>query len=183
MTTVDQILDLFRQKGDTAYFGEAVSQTAHALQTAHLAETAGASSTLIVAALLHDVGHLLHALAENIDQAGVDARHEDEGAAWLAKRFGSEVVDPVRLHVAAKRFLCATEPHYLDQLSPASLRSLTLQGGPMHPAEIRAFQAEPFHGEAVALRCWDDQAKVSDLEVPGLDSYRPLLEVALGRNG
>jgi phosphonate degradation associated HDIG domain protein len=183
MTTVDEILELFRKKGHAAYFGEAVSQTAHALQTAHLAKAAGASGPLIVAALLHDVGHLLHGLSENFDQAGVDARHEDGGAHWLAKRFGPSVVDPVRLHVAAKRFLCATEPGYLGQLSPASLRSLTLQGGPMNPDEIRALQAEPFHREAVALRRWDDQAKVPGLEVPGLDYYRPLLEAALGRSG
>jgi [1-hydroxy-2-(trimethylamino)ethyl]phosphonate dioxygenase len=183
MTTVDEILNLFCHKGHAAYFGEAVSQIAHALQTAHLAETAGASNALIVAALLHDVGHLLHGLSESIDQAGVDARHEDGGAAWLAKRFGPSVVDPVRLHVAAKRFLCATEPRYLDQLSPASLRSLALQGGPMNPAEIGAFQAEPFHLEAVALRRWDDHAKVPGLYVPGLEHYRQLLESALVPDG
>jgi gamma-butyrobetaine dioxygenase len=178
MTIVDQIYRLFAERGDAAYLGEAVSQTAHALQTARLAEAAGAADPLVVAALLHDVGHLLHDLPETAAPQGTDARHEDGGAAWLATHFGPAVTDPIRLHVAAKRYLCAVDPDYREQLSPASVRSLQLQGGPFAPAEVEAFRREPFHEDAVRLRRWDDQAKVPGLAVPGLKHYRARLEAA-----
>ncbi len=179
MNVIDRIFTLFREKGHGAYFGEAVTETEHALQCAHQAEQAGASSELIAAALLHDVGHLLHGLGEDIAEVGVDARHEDGGAAWLARYFGPAVVDPVRMHVAAKRYLCAVEPAYQAALSEASLRSLRLQGGPMSAEEIGRIEAEPWFLAAVAVRRWDDAAKVAGLVVPGLDHYRSCLENVL----
>jgi len=179
MNVIEQILTLYREKGQRLYFGEAVTESEHALQCAHLAMQSGASSELVAAALLHDVGHLLHGLPEDIAEHGLDGRHEEQGAAWLARYFGQPVVAPVRLHVNAKRFLCATEPEYLAGLSEASLRSLHLQGGPMSREEARCFEEEPWFREAIAVRRWDDAAKATGLIVPGLDHYRPCLEEAL----
>lgn len=179
MSPIDTILRLFAERGSGLYFGEAVTETEHALQSAHLAEAAGADAALVAAALLHDIGHLLHGLGEDVAARGTDARHEDGGAAWVARHFGPAVADPVRLHVAAKRYLCATQPDYLVGLSPASRRSLELQGGPFTSDEQRAFEREPHWERAVALRRWDDAAKVPGLAVPGLDHYRPCLEAAL----
>lgn len=183
VNVIDRILTLFREKGNGAYFGEAVTETEHALQCAHLAEQSGAAPELVAAALLHDVGHLLHGLPEDIADQGLDGRHEEGGAAWLARYFGPAVVDPVRLHVAAKRYLCAVEPSYLAGLSPASVQSLQLQGGPFTLDEARRFEQEPWFRSAVAVRRWDDGAKVPDLVVPGLDHYRPCLEAALKQGG
>ncbi len=179
---VDEIVRLFASKGQAAYHGEAVSQTEHALQSAHLAKTAGAPDALVVAALLHDVGHLIGGEAEDIADRGVDGRHEDEGADWLARHFGDAVAGPVRLHVAAKRYLCAVDAEYRARLSPASLRSLALQGGAMAADESARFEADPNHRAALMLRRWDDEAKVPGLAVPGLDRYRALLEAALLRD-
>ncbi len=179
MNVVDVITRLFETGGNAAYFGEPVSQTEHALQTAHLAECEGAADALVVAALLHDVGHLLHGLPETIADKGVDGRHEAGGSAWLARQFGAAVTDPVRLHVAAKRYLCAVDPGYLARLSPASQWSLELQGGPFDADGVRAFEAEPFYKEAVRLRRWDDQAKIPGLAVPPLGSYVPRIAAAL----
>ena len=181
MDVVATVVRLFAAGGEAAYFGEAVSQTAHALQSANLAERAGAADALIVAALLHDVGHLLHGLPEDIAERGIDGRHEQGGADWLARHFGPAVSEPVRLHVAAKRYLCAVEPAYLAGLSPASRRSLELQGGPFDAAGVRAFEAEPYFRDAVRLRRWDDEAKVPGLAVPGLDHYRGRLAAAARR--
>jgi gamma-butyrobetaine dioxygenase len=180
---IDRIFEVFTTAGQAAYFGEDVTELEHALQAAHLAEQAGADDALVSAALLHDLGHLLHGLPEDIAARGIDGRHEDAGAAWLGRHFGPAVVDPVRLHVAAKRYLCATEPGYLDALSPSSRLSLKLQGGPFNPAEVRAFEAEPWHRSAVAVRRWDDAAKVPGLAVPGLGHYRPRLEAVLAQRG
>jgi phosphonate degradation associated HDIG domain protein len=179
MKVIDRLFTLFREKGAGAYFGEAVTETEHALQCAHLAEQSGASPEVITAALLHDVGHLLHSLPEDIAEQGIDGRHEEGGAAWLRRFFGPAVVDPVRLHVAAKRYLCAVEPDYHAGLSEASQRSLRLQGGPMSPDEVRRFEQEQWFRWAVAVRRWDDAAKVAGLVVPGLDHYRPCLEAVL----
>src|ERR1700688_2083010 len=117
MKVVDFILQLFQEKGDAAYFGEPVSQTAHGLQSAHLATKGGADDSLIVAALIHDVGHLLHGLPETVADRGVNGQHENQGAVWLAKYFGEKVTEPIRLHVAAKRYLCAVDSNYLGKLS------------------------------------------------------------------
>lgn len=166
-----EILELLRLGGASAYFGEPVTQLEHALQTAAEAERAGAADALVVTALLHDIGHLLHELPENVAGLGIDARHEDVGGSWLAAHFRHAVTEPIRLHVAAKRYLCAVEPGYAESLSPASLESLTLQGGAMNPDEVRSFEQGAWANEAVALRRWDDRAKVPGLGVPDLDHY------------
>jgi phosphonate degradation associated HDIG domain protein len=160
----------FRRRGQDHY-GEGVSQQEHALQAAWLAERQGAPPALIVAALLHDIGHLLHDLPEDVADQDVDTEHESLGSAWLSQYFGVEVSDPVRLHVAAKRYLCAVEPGYLDQLSAASQQSLALQGGPLDAAAAAAFRAAPGADAAIALRRWDDEAKVIGLATPGLDHF------------
>src|SRR5262245_10975832 len=130
MTPVDIVFRLFETAGSALYFGEAVTETEHALQSAALATAAGAGPTVVAAALLHDVGHLLHSLGEDFTDRGIDDHHENAGAAWLARHFRPEVVGPVRLHVAAKRYLCAVDPDYLAALSAVSQASLRLQGGP-----------------------------------------------------
>jgi phosphonate degradation associated HDIG domain protein len=173
---VDEIIELFARQGGDAYFGEPVSQLEHALQTAFQAEQEGASDTLIVAALLHDVGHLLHKLPEDIADRGVDDRHEQVGAMWLARYFPRAVTEPIRLHVEAKRYLCAIDDEYQHGLSAASIRSLALQGGPMNDEEVRRFEASPYAREGARLRLWDDMAKVVGSKAPGLPQYRYLLE-------
>ena len=180
---VETIMNLFAAAGEAAYFGEAVSQTEHALQSAHLARSAGAADELVVAALLHDVGHMLSGLPEDVAQRGVDDTHEDAGAEWLERHFGPAVSAPVRLHVAAKRYLCAVDPSYRNGLSPASQLSLRLQGGPFSAEEARDFEQQSHHADAVALRRWDDGAKVPGLEVPGLEAYRESLRTAFQRGG
>jgi len=179
MTIVDEIIQLFEERGNGLYFGEQVTETEHALQAAHLAREAGASDDMILGALLHDIGHLLHGHGEDIADHGVDAKHEDEGAEFLAGKFPALVIDCVRLHVPAKRYLCAVEPEYLAGLSPVSQRSLELQGGPMTAEEVAEFETEPYYREAVQARRWDDQAKIVGLDVPGVASYRSLLEASV----
>ncbi len=178
MQIADQIIQIFEAKGGAAYFGEPVSQLEHALQAAYLAESENSPAWLVVAALVHDIGHLLHEMPEHVADLGVDARHEDLGHAWLAQHFGPEITTPVRLHVDAKRFLCATDPAYLALLSPASVQSLQLQGGPFTAAEVREFGQRPFAKEAVRLRRWDDLAKVPQMPVPGLEHYRAMIEAS-----
>jgi phosphonate degradation associated HDIG domain protein len=179
MNTIDRLIDLFGRRGTAEYHGEAVSQAEHALQAAALAEAEAAPGPLVVAALLHDVGHLLHSLPEDAAEQGIDEHHEALGAAWLAKYFAPEVAEPVRLHVAAKRYLCAVDPAYLAGLSPASRLSLSLQGGPMEADELDEFASNPHHTAAVRLRTWDDRAKIPGLDVPGVEHYRELLIQAL----
>jgi [1-hydroxy-2-(trimethylamino)ethyl]phosphonate dioxygenase len=181
MNIVDEIERLFAEGGAAAYFGEPVSQTEHALQTAYLAQQTGAADSLVVAALLHDIGHLLHGLDEKIANRGLDGRHEGAGAVWLSRYFEPDVTDPIRLHVDAKRYLCAVDHSYRDQLSPASLQSLRLQGGPFTSNEVEAFEQERYFREAVALRRWDDAAKIPGLEVPAMGTYRERVRSVLAR--
>ncbi len=178
MECIDRILTVFEKRGADAYFGEPVSQQEHAVQAAWLAVQEGAPDTLVAAALLHDIGHLL---GEEDDPAerGIDGHHENAGCAWLAAAFGPEVTEPIRLHVAAKRYLCAVEPSYMDSLSAASIRSLELQGGPFSDAEIHRFEENPWHLDAVRLRRWDDEAKVPGLSVPGPPDYAETLRRVL----
>jgi phosphonate degradation associated HDIG domain protein len=175
MTIADEAIHLMQARGGAAYFGEPVSQLEHALQTAHCATEAGSPPELVVAALLHDIGHLLHGLPESVADAGVDTRHETAGYEWLSARFGPAVAEPVRDHVAAKRYLCRIEPAYPARLSAASLQSLQLQGGPFNHEEASEFEARPHYRQAVMLRRWDDEAKIPGLPVPPLGDYRELL--------
>jgi len=171
----DEILEIFAKKGETAYYGEDVSQLEHALQAAQCAEGERAGDAMVVAALLHDIGHILEDIPEDTADLGIDAKHEEIGQNWLADRFGKNVVDPVYLHVSAKRYLCATDSSYLGKLSPASVQSLALQGGVMTPEEVHNFEQNEFYREAVALRKWDDQAKIPGLQTRKLADYRELL--------
>ena len=154
----------FARRGHETY-GEGVDMTAHAVQCAAWAAGDGATPHLVAAALLHDIGHLVHDLPADIADHGVDTAHEVLGATWLARYFGPAVTEPVRLHVAAKRYLAATESGYLARLSPASIQSLDLQGGPMTPTEAESFRSEPYFHDALRLRRWDEAGKV-----PGADA-------------
>jgi phosphonate degradation associated HDIG domain protein len=176
VTAAAGILALYGARGAAAYFGERVSMTEHSLQAAHFARAQGASEALVLAALLHDIGHLLEAVPDALEEWTSDARHEEVGARWLAQRFPREVSEPVRLHVPAKRYLCATDPAYRARLSPASVHTLALQGGPMSAAEAARFAAEPFAQDAVRVRHWDDQGKVAGLATSQLDTYVALIE-------
>jgi phosphonate degradation associated HDIG domain protein len=178
MSILDEIFDLYARRGAATY-GEGVTQSEHALQAAALAEQEGASPELVAAALLHDIGHLLHELPEDIAEQGVDTAHESLASAWLSQHFGPAVTEPVRLHVAAKRYLCTVERGYFDALSPASILSLKLQGGPMSPAEADAFARLDHAADAVRLRRWDEAAKEADRQTPGFPHFRPLLQRAL----
>jgi len=181
LTVTDEILEIYARRGTSAYFGESVSMTEHALQAAYFARAAAAPPALIVAALLHDVGHLVADVPDDLADWIEDARHEDVGSGWLAARFPPEVCEPVRLHVPAKRYLCATNARYFSRLSAASVATLKLQGGPMSAAEIARFEKERYCKEAVRIRHWDDQGKVAGLVTPQLEAYRPLLEsIAIG---
>jgi gamma-butyrobetaine dioxygenase len=166
------ITGLFEGPGARDYLGEAVSVAAHMLQAGALAEAAGASAPLVAAALLHDVGHLVGAMGSGASPGKQsDNRHGDAGADWLAQWFPEAVTEPVRLHVAAKRYLCATEPDYFGRLSPASVYTLSVQGGPMGTGETAAFEALPYARDAVALRRWDDEAKDPDAPTPVIGHF------------
>jgi phosphonate degradation associated HDIG domain protein len=176
MSLIDDVFELFDRRGSGAYFGEDVSMTQHALQAAHFARAQGAPEWLQLAALLHDVGHLVVDVPDDLADWVSDARHEETGANWLAPRFGERIAAPVRLHVPAKRYLCATDAGYFAKLSPASVQTLKLQGGPMSAAEAAEFESRPFFREAVQVRRWDDQGKVMGLATLPLEHYRTMIE-------
>jgi phosphonate degradation associated HDIG domain protein len=180
MSIVGEIVGLFERLGDETY-GEGVTQLAHALQSAWLAEREGASAAEVAAALLHDIGHLLHSAGTDAAERGIDTRHEEAGARWLADAFGPEVSEPVRLHVSAKRYLCAVRPGYAQSLSAASQLSLTLQGGVMGAREVAEFEAGPYWESAVRLRLWDDEAKVVGLHTPPLSHFVPFVAAVVVR--
>ncbi len=155
----DELIDIYSNRAMDQYGLSDVNQLQHALQSAALAEQEGAGADLIIAALVHDVGHMIHDLGDDPALEGIDDSHEELAAAWLRPYFGPAVTEPVRLHVPAKRYLCATEPDYLSKLSDDSVRSLALQGGSMSSVELAAFEALPYWRQAVQLRRIDDTAK------------------------
>jgi phosphonate degradation associated HDIG domain protein len=179
-SVVDEIFTLFDRFGSDLY-GEDATQLLHALQAAELARRAGCGEALIAAALLHDVGQFIDDAGNAAETLRVDARHEISGAAFLSRHFPMAVTEPVRLHVAAKRYLCRVEPAYRGALSDASRLSLELQGGAMDEAEAQVFAAEEFFADAIALRRFDDQGKQPNWYPDDLASYRPLLESLLIR--
>ena len=166
-----ELLEIFQGRATRRYGLSEVSQLQHALQAAALAEADGAPPATVLASLLHDVGHMIHDLGEDPAGRGIDDVHEERGAQWLAERFGADVSEPVRMHVAAKRYLCAVEPDYSGKLSADSVRSLALQGGPMSADEVEAFRRNPLHAEAVRLRRYDEAAKDPRATTPGFDHF------------
>lgn len=171
---IEQISALYAARGHQHY-GENVTELQHALQCAQLAQQAGEAPALVAACLLHDFGHLLHELGEEIADHGIDAGHEIIGAEALAPFFPLAVTQPIRLHVMAKRFLCYRQPTYAAALSAASQQSLALQGGPLSSAEAEEFIQTPFYAEAVRLRHYDEAAKVAGMAMPAFATYEPLL--------
>ncbi|MDM0070160.1 phosphonate degradation HD-domain oxygenase [Variovorax sp. J31P207] len=169
--TIEDIVRVFEAKGHEQYDGEPVTQLDHALQSAHLAEQDGAGSALITAALLHDLGHLLHDFGKTPTQQGLDDLHQYRCLPFLRALFGPETLEPIRLHVDAKRFLCAREPGYLETLSADSRRSLVLQGGVFDEVQAQAFAVLPFAEDAVRVRRWDDAAKSAEALVPSLSHF------------
>lgn len=167
------ILNGFELRGHQSY-GEAITQSQHMLQCAQKAAQAGEGETMIIAALLHDFGHLVED-AGDAAAHGIDAAHETLGAAYLSRYFPASVTRPIALHVAAKRYLCLTEPGYQDQLSPASLLSLKLQGGPFTRQQAEIFEADAFSAEAIRLRRYDECGKTVGTATPGLAFYGPML--------
>ena len=176
---IDEIFARFAENGDELYIGEPVTIAEHMLQTAALARDDDAPAGLVAAALLHDYGHLLTDLPEDSAEHGVDTQHEELGFAFLESRFPPEVTEPIRLHVSAKRYLCAVDPNYLSKLSEDSARSLVLQGGPMSADEVSEFQRMPYYDAAVRLRRYDDLAKNSSAVTPGFEHFLPAIDVAL----
>jgi|SRR5580658_8739415 phosphonate degradation associated HDIG domain protein len=173
--TADDILSIYNKSGSSLYFGEPVTVAEHGLQSAFFAREAGASDALVLGALLHDVGHLIDSAPDDIAEWVNDAHHEIIGSRWLSFHFCPEVYEPVRLHVPAKRYLCATDAAYARVLSDASVQTLKLQGGPMSREEVVSFESEPYCREAVLLRRCDDQGKVHGLKTPGFEYYRELI--------
>jgi phosphonate degradation associated HDIG domain protein len=176
LSVAEEVFAIFERRGAGAYFGERVSMREHALQAAHFATHEGAPPNLIVAALLHDIGHLLEEIADDPADWTVDARHEEIGGHWLARRLRAEVAEPVRLHVPAKRYLCASDATYFAKLSPASVQTLKLQGGPMSSREVAAFESERYFREAVRVRQWDDAGKVAGLKTASLSDYAAMID-------
>lgn len=170
--TIEAIFELYDRNGARRY-GEGVTQLDHALQCAHLATLDGAEDSLVAAALLHDIGHLFE--SDDAPPADFDLRHEVRGAAALRRLFGPEVVQPVALHVAAKRYLCATEAGYEEGLSEASRQTLRLQGGPLSAPQARRLEAGPFFESAVRLRRYDEGGKVDGASGLRLREYGDLL--------
>ena len=176
---VTEILTLFNTNGGSMYGGEEVTQLEHALQAATFAKENNASDALITAALLHDIGHLLHDLPDDASDNGIDDVHEALAAQFLEAHFIPAVVEPVKLHVAAKRYLCAVDATYYDTLSAPSKTSLTFQGGIMNETEVANFEQYPFYQDAITLRKWDDIAKDPTMKTEAIEYFASTIENSL----
>lgn len=176
---IDFIFDLFASRGAEEYMGEAVSMAQHMEQTAACALADNAPDSLVIAALLHDIGHFIGDHPIEALENGIDNLHEDAGADYLRPYFPPAITEPIRLHVAAKRYLCATDNEYFGRLSDASVNSLGVQGGPMSAEEVARFEANPYHRDAVKLRLYDDDGKVLGLDINPVTDYRATLEAQL----
>jgi phosphonate degradation associated HDIG domain protein len=174
-TIVPFLAEIFERRGSEEYLGESVTMAEHMLQSAWFAERDNASDDLVAAALLHDVGHFTSEFGAYSPQDTADKHHDDAGAEVLAPFFPPIVTECVRLHVAAKRYLCATDPDYHAKLSEASKHTLSLQGGPMNDAEVAAFRTNPFHQHAVRVRLWDEAGKVVGMKTKEFRDYTLLL--------
>ena len=173
---VDFILELFARRGAEEYMGEKVSIAQHMEQSAACATDAGASDELVIASLLHDIGHFVGDFPIDALENGIDNLHEEAGARFLETFYPASVTEPIRHHVAAKRYLCATDPEYLSRLSEASVHTLKVQGGPMNPDEIAAFEKLPYLDSCLQMRIWDDEGKDPDRPHPDFSHYRELVQ-------
>ena len=169
--SLDDIEQLFSRHGAQMYSGELVTQLQHALQTASFAEQCNAEDELVTACLLHDLGHMLNDLGETPSLRGLDDTHQYFALPFLRVLFTERVLDPIKLHVDAKRYLCRTRPGYGATLSPDSKRSLELQGGIFSARQCADFIARAGAPDAVKLRQWDDLAKQPNLTTPPLAHF------------
>ena len=181
-TIVAFLARIFDERGAEEYLGEPVTVAEHMLQGAMLAEAENAGDELIAAALLHDIGHFTSSFGTYSPEDTEDRHHDDEGARLLQPFFPPAIVECVRLHVAAKRYLCATDPSYFGRLSEASVHTLSLQGGPMSSDEVAAFRRSPFHSEEVRVRRWDEAGKEAGVETPPFSHYASLLQRVVDRH-
>jgi phosphonate degradation associated HDIG domain protein len=175
-TIVAFLANIFERRGGEEYLGEPVTMAQHMLQGATLAERAGAPEVVIVAALLHDIGHFTSEFGTYQPDDIEDRHHEDAGAEVLAPFFPTLVTDCVRYHVAAKRYLCATKPEYLSRLSAASVHTLGLQGGPMDTAEVAEFQRNPNLDQIIQVRYLDEAGKHPNMETPPFAHFAPMVQ-------
>ncbi len=176
LNIVDFLADIFLRRGSEEYLGEPVTMEQHMLQAAHFAETAGEDEVVIVAALLHDIGHFTSEFGSYSPDDTVDRLHEQAGAEVLAGLFPQLVIDCIRYHVAAKRYLCAVNPAYFDQLSSASVHSLELQGGPMSDEEVTLFEKNKNLNDIVKVRQYDDRGKDAELRTRTFSYYAPMVQ-------
>ena len=181
-TIVAFLADIFERRGGEEYLGEPVTMAEHMLQGATLAERAGHDETIVVAALLHDIGHFTSEFGTFSMDDTEDRFHEEAGARVLEAFFPSLVTDCVRYHVAAKRYLCATRPEYFARLSEASVHSLNLQGGPMSAEEVTEFERNPNLKEIVAVRYLDDAGKHAEMETPSFAHFAPMVQRVVDRH-
>ncbi|MDX6327270.1 MAG: hypothetical protein QOK15_3624 [Nocardioidaceae bacterium] len=172
----EAIAALFDAEGGRDYLGEDVSMAQHMLQTASRARRSGAPRALVVAALVHDVGHFTGAVSGRALMQGTDNHHDEVAAAWLGQWFDEDVTEPVRLHVQAKRYLCAVDAGYVDRLSDASRHTMSVQGGPMAPEEVGAFASNGYADDATQLRRFDDQGKDPGVAELSLEDFRSDVE-------
>lgn len=175
-TIVAFLADIFARRGGEEYLGEPVTMAQHMLQAAHVAEQAGQAEEVIVAALLHDIGHFTSEFGTYSPDDTEDRHHEDAGGDVLAPFFPPRVVDCVRQHVAAKRYLCATRPDYFNKLSPASVHTLSLQGGPMSAEEVAIFECSPYLKDIIKVRVYDEAGKCADMSTPPFAHYAPMVQ-------
>jgi predicted HD phosphohydrolase len=178
-TIVNFILDLFARRGAEEYMGEAVSMSQHMEQSAACAVADGAGDEQVIAALLHDIGHFVGDFPIDALENDIDNLHQEAGARFLQPYYPAAVTEPIRLHVAAKKYLCAVDRNYFECLSDASIDSLRVQGGPMSQAEIEIFESNPHYQAAVQTRKYDDDGKVVGLDIQPVESYRDKLESLL----
>ncbi|MDX1739056.1 MAG: phosphodiesterase [Alphaproteobacteria bacterium] len=173
---VDFLIEMFNTAGQAEYLGEAISQSDHMLQCAVVADQFDAPDHLILASLLHDVGHFMHDYDMDCADHGIDSQHEDVAADFLKDFYPPSVTEPIRMHVDAKRYLCAVEDDYFDKLSEASVHSLNLQGGIMNDEEVAKFSDNPHLEDALNLRRFEEAGKSVGVDTPKIETYRDLMQ-------
>ena len=173
---VNFIGSIFEKRGDEEYLGEPVTMGQHMLQGATMAEQSREPDEIIIGTLLHDIGHFTSEFGTFSMEDTEDRYHEDAGAAVLEQFFPKVITDCCRHHVAAKRYLCATDPEYFQKLSTASIHSLNLQGGPMSKAEINDFEKNPNLKKILKVRLYDDAGKIPDMITPSFWHFAPLVQ-------